>query len=112
MKRTFLALTLGALTLGGVAIAQSPVNVRQANQERRIDAGTRSGKLTHREAAGLKSQQRSIAQLEARLRARHGGHLTAADKRLIHARQARANRAILSQKHDRQRGRNHLKVKL
>ena len=112
MKRMILALSLGALTFGSAVTAQSPVNLRQANQERRIDAGTRSGKLTHREAANLKAQQRSIAALEARLRARHGGHLTAADKRLVHARQAQANRAILSQKHDRQRGRNHLKVKL
>ena len=39
-------------------------------------------------------------------------HLTAADKRLIHQRQAQANRHILQQKRDSQRGKNHLKVKL
>lgn len=112
MKRIFLALTLGALTVGSAATAQKPVNLKQANQERRIDAGVRSGKLSPGEAAGLKAQQHSIASDEMRLKARHGGHLTAYDKRIIHARQARANRAILAKKHNRLRGRNHLKVKI
>ena len=110
MNKTFIALTLSALAVGTAVSAAGPVNVRQANQERRIDAGSRSGKLTRHEAATLKAQQRSIQRLEARLRARHGGHLTARDKRIIHARQAQANRAILAQKHDRQRGKNHLKL--
>jgi hypothetical protein len=106
--RTAIALSL--VTIGTAAIAQSPVNVRQANQERRIDAGERSGKLTHSENARLKSEQRSIAQLEKQLRARHGGHLTAADKRLIHSRQEAANHHILAQKYDAQRGKNKLKL--
>jgi hypothetical protein len=111
MMRIFgTALLVGLVTVGTAAAAQSPVNVRQANQERRIDAGHRSGKLTHSEDARLKSEQRSIARLEKQLRARHGGHLTAADKRLIHARQESANRHILAQKQDGQRGRNKLKL--
>lgn len=110
MKKTIIALALGALTIAGAAAAESPVNVRQANQERRIDAGHRSGKLTNHETMRLKAQQRSIAMEEKRMRARHGGHLTARDKRIIHMRQQQANHAILSQKHDAQRGKNHLKL--
>lgn len=101
---------IGALLVAGAAQAQHPTNVRQLNQERRIDAGTRSGKLTRAEAARLKSEQASITRLERQLKARHGGRLTSADKRLIHARQAQANRHILAQKHDSERGKNHLKL--
>jgi hypothetical protein len=104
------AIALGLVATGTAAVAQSPVNVRQANQERRIDAGERSGKLTHGEDARLKAEQRSIARLETQLRARHGGHLTAADKRLIHSRQEAANHHILAQKYDAQHGKNKLKL--
>ena len=105
-----LALALATLGLGSAAQAQAPVNARQLNQERRIDAGQRSGKLTGNEAARLDAEQRSIRRLEDQLRARHGGHLTRADKRLIKQRQEAANRHILQQKHDAQRGRNKLKI--
>jgi hypothetical protein len=110
MKKTILALGLAAITVAGSASAAGPVNVRQLNQERRIDAGARSGKLTRAEAARLRAQQAAIKREEDRLRARHGGKLTAADRRLIHARQEAANRAILRQKNDGERGRNKLKI--
>ncbi|WP_419826624.1 hypothetical protein [Sphingomonas sp.] len=110
MQKMMIALALGAVTATTAAQAAMPVNLRQANQERRIDAGVRSGKLTHREAARLKAQQASIRQEEARLRARHGGHLTARDKRLIHARQNAANAQILHKKDNTARGPNKLKI--
>lgn len=111
MKKIIVAFALGAIGLTGAAQAADPiVNARQLNQERRIDAGTRSGKLTPHEADALRGQQHSISHEEQRLRARHGGHLTARDKRAIHARQARANRAILAKKHNRYHGKNHLKL--
>ena len=110
MKTIIIAAALGTLGLAGIAAAAPIVNVRQANQERRIDAGTRSGKLTHAEAARLKSEQRAIALQQKRLRARHGGHLTARDKRTIHARQEAANGHILKQKGNARRGPNKLKI--
>ena len=110
MKKMIIAMALGAMTLGAAPSVAGPVNARQINQERRIDAGRRSGKLTAAEAMRLKAEQRSIQRLEARMRARHGGHLTPNDKRIIHNRQAMANRHILMQKHDAQRGKNHLKL--
>jgi hypothetical protein len=110
MKKIIVALALGAVSVATAASAQGPVNARQLNQERRIDAGTRSGKLSPHEAARLKSQQHSISRQEDRLRARHGGHLTRRDKQIIHTRQARANQAILAKKHNRVRGKDHLKL--
>ena len=110
MKKIIAAIALGAIGLTSIAQAAPIVNARQANQERRIDAGKRSGKLTHSEAARLKAEQRAIAMEEKRMRARHGGKLTARDKRIIHARQEAANRHILNQKQDSQRGPNKLKL--
>ena len=109
MRTFIIALAAGAL-LAGAAGAQSPVNLKQANQERRIDAGTRSGKLTAGEAARLRGEQHSIATEKAMLKARHGGHLTAADKRRIHYRQRIANRHILREKYNGRRGKNHMKL--
>ena len=109
MKKIIAAIAFGAMGLT-VAQAAPVVSARQANQERRIDAGKRSGRLTNAEAARLKSEQRAIAMEERRMRARHGGRLTARDKRIIHARQEAANRHILNQKRDAQRGPNKLKL--
>ena len=110
MRNTLIAALAATLAVTAVAPLAAQVNVRQANQQRRIDAGHRSGKLSPAEYARLKAQQRSIQRLTARLRAQHGGKLTRADKRMIHDRQAEADRAITHQKHDRQRGRNRLKL--
>lgn len=109
MRKMVMAMMLGAMAVGGVAEVQAAVNVRQLNQQRRIDAGKRSGKLSPREYATLKAEQRAIERRQAQLKARHG-KLTDADKREIAAMQDRADRHILSQKHDAQRGKNHLKL--
>lgn len=108
MKKLILALAGMAVFAGSMpAMADT---IRQLNQERRIDAGRRSGKLTAAEAARLRAQQNSIKALTERLKARHGGHLTAYDKRLIKQRQDQANAAILRSKHNGVRGKNHLKI--
>jgi hypothetical protein len=109
MRYTMMALAAAAMLVGGTASAKGPVNARQLNQERRIDAGRRSGKLTQHERDVLYAEQHAIQRLAAQLKARHG-KLTDADKRLIHARQNAADRHILGQKSDRQRGKNHLKL--
>lgn len=110
MKSTIIALAIGSLAISGTALAEKPINARQLNQERRIDAGVRSGKLTHAEAARLKTQQASISRYEQQLRAAHGGKLSKYDEHLVHARQDAANAAILKKKDNRVRGKNHLKL--
>jgi hypothetical protein len=110
MKKTNVAIALGAFAFATIAPAAGPVNARQINQERRIDAGKRSGKLTRAESAQLKAEQRAIAREEDRMRARNHGKLSARDKQILRARQEAANRHILNQKHDAQRGPNKLKL--
>jgi opacity protein-like surface antigen len=110
MKKIVLAITTMAIALGAVATADAAINVRQLNQQRLIDAGYRSGKLTGQERDRLKAQQRSIAAQENRMRARHHGHLTARDERILHVRQDQAKREIQREKYDAQRGRNRLKL--
>lgn len=109
MLKTSFAVLI-ATGLAGMAVAQPAANLRQLNQERRIDAGARSGKLTPHEAAVLRGQQHSIARDKQAMKARHGGHLTAHDRAVLHARQQRANQRILMNKHNRYHGRDHLKL--
>ncbi|WP_454885311.1 hypothetical protein [Sphingomonas oryzagri] len=104
MKRTLIALALASLVAPGIASAAPTVNVRQLNQERRIDAGLRSGKLTRPEADRLRAQQSAIRAEVAQMRRRHPHGLTGADKARLTALQDRADAAILGQKHDTQRG--------
>jgi hypothetical protein len=109
MKRMLIALAIGTF-VGSGAMAAATVNVRQLNQERRIDAGLRSGKLTQAEASHLRAQQASIRSEVARMRQRHPHGLTEADKQRLTAMQDEADRAILHQKDDAQRGPNKLKM--
>ena len=112
MKKLILALALTGLGFSGVASAIEPINAKQVNQIRRIDAGKRSGKLSRAERNALTAQQRQIARMEDRMRARNGGKLSDRDKRVLHARQRQANRDILRAKHNRHRGRNGLHIGL
>ncbi len=109
MKKMIITIALAAIVSSAVP-STAAVNVKQLNQQRRIDAGHRSGKLTNRETRHLKGEQRAISRQEVRMRARHGGHLTAHDKRVIHSEQRKANRHILHAKQNAHRGENHLKL--
>ena len=111
MKSTILALTITALGLVATPALAGPINARQINQERLIDAGERSGKLTRGEANMLNAEQRTIRRLDNQLHRQHGGHLTKRDHRILDARQDRAEINIRREKNDRQRGRNHLDFK-
>jgi hypothetical protein len=110
MKGLFVALAIGTLVASGAAMAAAPVNVRQLNQERRIDAGVRSGKLTAAEAARLRAQQASIRAEVSRMRARHPHGLSEGDKKQLTALQDRADAAILNKKDNAQRGPDKLKM--
>lgn len=110
MKKLILAVAGLAAFAASVPAFADDVNLRQVNQERRIDAGRRSGKLTVGEAARLRAEQNSIKVLAARLRARHGGKLTKYDVQLIHRRQDAADRHIIGKKDNAVRGKNHLKL--
>ena len=86
----------------GAAQAQ-PIDQRHYNQDRRIDHGLRTGRLTPHEARRIERQQRSIHRQEARMRYRNGGHLNGYDRAVLQHREDRASRHIYRAKHN---GRN------
>lgn len=59
---------LASLTIGTAAQADVGIDIRQANQQRQIDAGKRSGKLSLQERQILTNEQRAIKRQEARYR--------------------------------------------
>lgn len=105
MKKFFIAAALGTLTLGGVAHADIGIDTRQADLQRQVDAGKRSGKLSVRERNVLNAELRRIANVEAQLRAR-GNNLSEADERRIGAMLDKAQTHIRQLKQNRERGRN------
>ena len=103
MNRT-LAAFAAALSIAVVAApASAAVNARQLNQQRNIDAGLRSGKLTQGEYNRLKDEQRMISRAEHRFQ-RSGGRYTEAEKQQVHAMQDAAARHMDRLKHNGRRG--------
>ena len=97
-KTAFLAL-LGAGLIGAAAQAQT-VDQRHADQQRRIDRGVASGRLTPGEAAHVERQQGSIDRQEDRMRYRNGGHLNGRARAVLQHRENRASRHIYRAKHN------------
>lgn len=106
-------LTLAALlaTVAIPAFAQAPnpvtprIDQREANQERRIEQGERSGQLTPREAARLEKGEARIENREARAKA--DGVVTPKERRGLRRAENRESRRIAHEKHDGQRDMNH-----
>jgi Spy/CpxP family protein refolding chaperone len=106
MKRMILSLAAVSAVLSAAPLAASAapwqsVNQRQANLERRIDQGVRSGELTRPEAARVRDQFRQIARLEAEYR-RSGGRLTGNERADLDRRFDRLSQVVYAQKHDAQ----------
>lgn len=76
MKKIALAvLAASALAVTAAPALAAPwqnINQRQAQLDRRIDQGVRSGQLTRREAGNLRQEFRGISRLESRYRATRG----------------------------------------
>ena len=99
LKLTVIALAVAALPT--LAAAQSRIDQRQENQQRRIDEGVKSGQLTDREAARLQKGQQRIQRMEDKARA--DGKVTPEERRRIERAQDRESRRIERESHDRQR---------
>ncbi|MEH3100450.1 hypothetical protein [Sphingomonas adhaesiva] len=95
------ALGLVAVTAPAAASAQGwqPINARQAQLDRRIDQGIRSGALTRGEAQRLRAEARRIATLEGRYR-RTGG-LQQWERRDLDRRFDALSQRIRFDRHDR-----------
>ena len=76
------------------------IDRRQANQERRIDQGEKSGQLTAKEAARLEKGQARVQKMENKAAA--DGKMTKKERARIERAQDRQSKAIYRQKHDKQ----------
>ena len=76
MKKILISvLAVSALTAAAAPAMAAPwqsINQRQAQLDRRIDVGVRTGQLTRVEATRLRAEFRQIAQLEVRYRRTNG----------------------------------------
>jgi hypothetical protein len=92
---------LAALSLPVLAQTTSTprIDQRQANQERRIEAGEKSGQLNQREAARLEKGQARIQKMEDK--AVSDGKVTAKERARIEKAQDRESRRIYREKDDR-----------
>jgi hypothetical protein len=106
MKRLAISILAAASTLAVIpAAAQAApwvsINQRQANLDRRIDQGVRSGELTRHEAVRLRGEFVRLDRLEHYYR-RTGGGLTLRERADLDRRFDRLSRQIRHQKHDYQ----------
>lgn len=111
MKYSFSPVLFAALLLGAAhpATAETPwqkshprreeVNQRLKNQDKRIDQGVRSGKLTHQQAKQLHKEDRQIRQEERDMAAQNGGHITKQEQKTINQQENKTSRQIRREKH-------------
>jgi hypothetical protein len=102
MLKILTAVVAAALTLPAWAQTESTrrVDKRQANQERRIDAGQRSGALNENEARRLDKGQARVQKMEDRAAA--DGKVTAKERARLERAQDKQSRRIYRERHDRQ----------
>ena len=93
---------IGAIALPAAAQTQSTptVDQRQANQERRIQQGEKSGALNQREAARLEKGQARVQKMENKATA--DGKVTPKEQARLAKAQNKQSRRIAKQKHDAQ----------
>ena len=96
---TLAVASAGAFAQGG-AMATPRADVREANQQARIDSGVASGQLTRREAIRLEREQARIRRAEAIAKA--DGVVTPRERRELERMQREASAHIRAQKHDAQ----------
>jgi polyhydroxyalkanoate synthesis regulator phasin len=95
-----IAIVMAALPAAGYAQSSSRIDERQANQQKRIDSGVKSGELTEQEAKRLQKGQQRVQKMEDKARA--DGRLTAEERQRIERAQDRESKRIHSETHDKQ----------
>ncbi|MSQ70946.1 MAG: hypothetical protein EXR27_06595 [Betaproteobacteria bacterium] len=97
----FSTLLLPAFAQAQATGPQTPnLDRREANQQRRIDEGVKSGQLTPRETAMLERREGSLNANEAKAKA--DGVVTPKERAQLQREANRDSRAIAREKHDRQ----------
>ncbi|MCX7141498.1 MAG: hypothetical protein NT123_10495 [Proteobacteria bacterium] len=92
--------TLPALAFAQANPATPNIDKRQAEQQKRIDQGVKSGQLTDREAAKLNKGQAKVQRMEDKAKA--DGVVTAQERKRIEHEQNKQGKRIERDKHDRQ----------
>ena len=104
-KSIIAAVVIAAFALPGVALAQTTstprIDQRQAEQQKRIDQGVKSGELTKREAARLEKGQAHVQNMENKAMA--DGKMTKKESARIERAQDNQSKKIYREKHDRQK---------
>lgn len=88
-----------AAALPAVASAQD-VGYRQANQQRRIEQGVRSGALTPGETRRVETGEARLAYRKDMMRARDDGHLSTRDRMALNRQETRLSRRLYNAKHN------------
>lgn len=111
IKHTIAAALFAAFIVPGLAVAQTPapkdpaatpgVDMRQDNQQKRIDQGVQSGQLNQKETARMEKGQTHVDNMEAK--AKSDGVVTKEERRRLHHAQNNESQRIHRQKHDAQR---------
>jgi hypothetical protein len=94
---------LAAAVIAAPAFAQSGtarIDQREANQERRIEQGVKSGSLNKKEAVRLEKGQARVQKMETRAEA--DGKVTKKERAKIEHAQDQQSRKIYREKHDKQ----------
>jgi hypothetical protein len=106
VKSTMMALVVAALP--GLVFAQSSgttstprIDQRQAEQQKRIDQGVKSGELNKKEAARLEKGQQRIQKMEDKAMA--DGKMTKNERKKIEHAQDQESKKIYREKHDKQK---------
>lgn len=108
ISKTLAVLAISALS--SVVFAQTPtpsdkagarIDARQGEQQKRIDAGVKSGELNAKEAARLQKGQERVQKMEVTAKA--DGKITKGEARAIEKAQDRQSAKIYSEKHDKQK---------
>ncbi len=98
----FAAAAVATIALPALAQVQSTprIDQRQANQERRIEQGEKSGALTQKEAARLERGQARVRKMENKAVA--DGKVTPKEQARIEKAQNKQSKRIYKEKHDKQ----------
>jgi hypothetical protein len=103
-KTSIAALVIAALPAMAFAQTTTPatprIDQRQAEQQKRIDQGVKSGELTRRETAKLEKGQAKVQRMEAKAKA--DGVVTAKERKQIAREQNKQSKRIAREKHDAQ----------
>ena len=97
---TAAALAVAVLPAFAQTSSTPRIDQRQANQERRIQEGVKSGALNKKEAARLEKGQARIQKMENKAMA--DGKVTAKERARIEKAQNRESKKIFREKHDKQ----------